>query len=500
MRAGTGRKEAQEAQKWLAELNHGWHGLTRMSVVTLNFAEHDKLGLTEFCRDLEAFIKTEQHFVEGSLVVSLNAPFGSGKTQFLKMWVSDILKRREADASLPIPVILNTWETDYCGDPLLAIVAELSKELEKHLPPKAGVSKIKEAAKDVAWFGLGVLNQLVAEHTGLDVIEAGEVAEKKREKRAERVSERPDLLKRYEMQMEALRKLKMSLAAVFSENGPRALVLVDELDRCRPNYAVEFLETIKHIFDSKQITFVLGVDKTQLRSSAQALFGSGLNFDEYYRKFAHRNVGLPPLNNENLKPLIQDYIIKILVGNEARPISRTFARHDETTANLFEEILLGLRLTPRQIHEVFRLVGHTMATDKNAGGELIWGFRAVAILMAGLSVGMPDLYRAIGHQTATMEEVGNKLRDILPRKRRRFEWWLMLMASASYGMGETGDYRETLSAFRKLGLLSGADTTTEMTILRNEVSKFAGAWGDGYESQPFDRIYKMLEKLKRFEA
>lgn len=74
------------------------------------------------------------------------------------------------------------------------------------------------------------------------------------------------------------------------------------------------------------------------------------------------------------------------------------------------------------------------------------------------------------------------------------------MASASYGMDETRDYQETLSAFKKLGLLSNADATNEMAILQNEVWKFADAWGDGYVSQPFDRIYKMLGKLKRFEA
>ena len=71
------------------------------------------------------------------------------------------------------------------------------------------------------------------------------------------------------------------------------LVIIDELDRCRPNYAIEFLETIKHLFDIRGLVFVIGVDKGQLASSAKALFGQELVFDEYYRKFAHRNVNLP---------------------------------------------------------------------------------------------------------------------------------------------------------------------------------------------------------------
>lgn len=79
-----------------------------MNNPALTFESDDKLGLKEFSKDLKAFIMTERLFVEGSLVLSLNAPFGSGKSTFLTMWRNDLVKRRETDSTLPIPI---TWNS-----------------------------------------------------------------------------------------------------------------------------------------------------------------------------------------------------------------------------------------------------------------------------------------------------------------------------------------------------------------------------------------------------
>ena len=49
------------------------------------------------------------------------------------------------------------------------------------------------------------------------------------------------------------------------------VVMIDELDRCRPSYAVEFLETAKHLFDVDRIVFVLAVNREQLAHAVRAL-------------------------------------------------------------------------------------------------------------------------------------------------------------------------------------------------------------------------------------
>src|ERR1017187_7496557 len=145
----------------------------------LTFEATDKLGLKPFSEKLEKFLIVEHDFVEGSLVVSLNAPFGAGKTTFLSMWKSDLDKRRESNSAIPKAITINGWESDYCGDPLLSIVNELIKCVsnnESSTPPEAA-DRLREAVKDVGWFATGLANKLVSHWTGLDPASAGKLAE-----------------------------------------------------------------------------------------------------------------------------------------------------------------------------------------------------------------------------------------------------------------------------------------------------------------------------------
>ena len=120
----------------------------------LTFENDDKIGRLEYSRRLEPFLLVEHNFSEESLVVSLNAPFGSGKTTFLEMWRNDLNDRRKADRSdLPLVVMLNAWENDFCGDPLMSVVSGLLSALEDEGGQAAkGIDKLKDAASDVGRF------------------------------------------------------------------------------------------------------------------------------------------------------------------------------------------------------------------------------------------------------------------------------------------------------------------------------------------------------------
>ena len=75
--------------------------------------------------------------------------------------------------------------------------------------------------------------------------------------------------------------------------GHPLIVLVDELDRCKPTYAVELLETAKHIFSTDHIVFVLCLDREQLSHSVKAVYGSQFNSDGYLRRFFDIDFRLP---------------------------------------------------------------------------------------------------------------------------------------------------------------------------------------------------------------
>jgi predicted KAP-like P-loop ATPase len=117
----------------------------------INTFEESYTDLKTFADELESFINVEHRYVEGSLVLSLNAPFGSGKSTFLDLWSNRFAS--STDENKPTIVRINAWEDDYCGDALVSIVSALIDALQQDgKKPDA----ILNAAKDVGNCHTGV--------------------------------------------------------------------------------------------------------------------------------------------------------------------------------------------------------------------------------------------------------------------------------------------------------------------------------------------------------
>ena len=86
-----------------------------------------------------------------------------------------------------------------------------------------------------------------------------------------------------------------------------AFILIDELDRCRPSYAVEMLETIKHIFDIPKVVFVLATDTEQLQHAIKVIYGDGFDAQNYLGRFFMRRFNLPLVST---KVFIEEYLSK----------------------------------------------------------------------------------------------------------------------------------------------------------------------------------------------
>lgn len=128
--------------------------------------EEDLLALEPFADKLKVFLDVEKHFVEDGLVVSLTAPFGSGKSSFLQMF-----KNKMIDDGRTV-ISLNAWESDYYGDPLFAILSALIEQT-----PADSTAKIEDAAKRLGSLLLNVGKQVISATTGVDIQEATESAQ-----------------------------------------------------------------------------------------------------------------------------------------------------------------------------------------------------------------------------------------------------------------------------------------------------------------------------------
>jgi hypothetical protein len=76
----------------------------------------------------------------------------------------------------------------------------------------------------------------------------------------------------------------------------RIVILIDELDRCHPDYAIALLEAMKLVFDQDGFVFVLMVNREYLESIAENRFGKPVEGEMYLDKFVDLRLKLEPVD------------------------------------------------------------------------------------------------------------------------------------------------------------------------------------------------------------
>jgi len=84
------------------------------------------------------------------------------------------------------------------------------------------------------------------------------------------------------------------LNSFLPQGKGRLLVLIDELDRCKPSYAVQLLERIKHYLSNKRVSFVFAINNEQLQHTIKAFYGDGFDAYQYLNRFFNYRLSLPP--------------------------------------------------------------------------------------------------------------------------------------------------------------------------------------------------------------
>ena len=180
-------------------------------------------------------------------------------------------------------------ETDFSGDPFVALASELTEGLRKYGKLDTKIDATKEAAKEVLLrASLGTIRFVSGGVLDLDPL----------------LGKKGDRLTAHKKAQESVREFQVTLQDMARElsaqNGHPLIVMIDELDRCRPSYAVELLEVAKHLFSVDHVVFVLAVKRSELVHSIRALYGNGFNAAGYLRRFFVSTSGFPILNEPRL--------------------------------------------------------------------------------------------------------------------------------------------------------------------------------------------------------
>ncbi|MCK8094694.1 P-loop NTPase fold protein [Pseudoalteromonas sp. 1CM17D] len=247
-------------------------------------------------------------------VLNLNAEWGAGKTYFLKRW------SRELIVDFPV-VYIDAWQQDYSDDPFLTVIAGIIKQLQRQAKfnitiPKSAVSMFKAVAPAIA-------QGLTKKISGIDLDELHTLlfSDDETENDQNQNSNKPtgsdfspavkalaqNLIKDHEAKNKSVEVIKAKLADwvnKFEEQEDKSLpifIFIDELDRCRPSYAVEMLEAIKHIFNVKGIVFVVATDTDQLQHTIKSIYGEGFDAKVYLGRFFNSRYSLK-------RPALKDFL------------------------------------------------------------------------------------------------------------------------------------------------------------------------------------------------
>lgn len=252
--------------------------------------ERDLFGRAPIAKGLSQLVGR----VDQPLVIAIDGAWGSGKTTFLRFWTGE-LKR----ASFPV-VFFDAFQNDYVDDAFIALAGEVFSLVEENKKDASG--KAKKFAKTAVGAGKVLLRSGLK--VGVKVATMGALSTSDIQDFADTISDGSseaidatigEMITKQSSHRSAIEEFKKSLSelpallAPPQEDGVQKplIFIIDELDRCKPAFALELLERVKHFFSVPNVHFVLGVNSDQLCSSVRAVYGNDIDARLYLQKFIH---------------------------------------------------------------------------------------------------------------------------------------------------------------------------------------------------------------------
>lgn len=291
----------------------------------------DRLDRRHEASNIEKYIVTEIATLRAlgrdhSIVLGIDSPYGIGKSWFLE--------RLGRQLSLSHPVArIDAWADDIGDEPLTAFMAAIDDALAPYISKSQKLRDRMAAVKVAALPVMGklvsgalvkALTKVAGDEINDDIGEtienavrgvkedpkgkedgaAAKAVEGALDKLGEEINSLVDrrgaaMLAAYRQRRQSrkvfrenIRNLVSGIRGEVESKAPPLVIIIDELDRCRPNYAIKILEEIKHFFEVPGLVFIIGLHGGQLSKSVRAIYGNEFDGEDYLRRFFTRRYAL----------------------------------------------------------------------------------------------------------------------------------------------------------------------------------------------------------------
>ncbi len=294
-------------------------------------------------------------------------------------------------------IYIDAFQNDYTEDAFISIASAITSYVDQHSTEAQKSSDFRDKAKKVgvrllSWtakIGIKAATLGIIKESDIDTLsEIGDdVASDTSETIANLVKERLSAHSKETELIQSFRESLSNLPAALMENSTgRLVIIVDELDRCKPSFAVEVLEKIKHIFSVKNVAFFLVMHKQQLEEAIRSVYGSNIDAHTYLQKFINVETSIPKRISDRHNNDIELYIKKLLELHEI-----TTWGDDRNIVDYLIPLAQHFNLSLRQLEKVFT----NLAIIYSTSGENHLRLVPIIVFCAVVKVVNPNVFENI---------------------------------------------------------------------------------------------------------
>lgn len=343
-------------------------------------------------RDIEIEKLTKLFDIVGNqMVLAIDSPWGTGKSTFLNMW-NYHLRNEEYKT-----IFFNAWENDFIEEPFIAFVSAIREELVEQSKKVAFTQRAQKVGTMLAKQSPKILAKVIEKHTGVDITEEVDMEgiEAFVGKQIDGYVENRNSLEKFKEELSNITKQEVE------KTGKPIVIFIDELDRCKPTYAITLLERVKHILNVPNIVFVLGIDKVALSNSIRVIYGSGTDINGYLSRFVDMEYTLSGTTKEKyIAHLIKKYGFEELINHLSQ--SGDIINYAD-----FKKLVIGIivnfDISLRDSEKILANMYITMNTSR-ISSSLMYTY----ILMVVLRKVDDETYRLLKERAITTEELIRK--------------------------------------------------------------------------------------------
>lgn len=341
--------------------------------------------------------------IEDCCSIALDGNWGCGKTFFVKQakmimdahnkCITDgdesvrqrIIQKHSKYRSIEelqpqICVYYDAWENDNDEDPMLSLVFSIMKSVDIDYSLKENPDCLQLGASVLEIFTGKNFAQIIERLRGEDSLA---------------------MLKKGK---DIHRAICEFLDSIMHERGNRLVIFIDELDRCKPEFAVKLLERVKHYFENDSITFVFSTNMKELQHTIRRYYGENFNACKYLDRFFDLRITMPKADYQKFYASLNFNNSYYTYDAVCDAVIRTY--HFE-----LREVAKYLRLSKVAAYKATHGDGHTFSFSEGRGIEFCLLY--IIPIMIGIKIHDMDVYEDFihGKNYKPLMEVFNNIED-----------------------------------------------------------------------------------------